>query len=49
VDPDKLSVPERALWQAFSRGDLLDLTKARGVRARTIRAEVISTLLLGTA
>jgi hypothetical protein len=47
VDLDKLSVPERALWQAFSRGDLVDLTGARGVRARTIRAEVISTLLLG--
>jgi hypothetical protein len=47
VDPDKLSVPERALWQAFPRGELVDLTRARGVRARTVRAEVIAALLLG--
>jgi hypothetical protein len=46
VDLDKLSVPERALWQAFPRGELVDLTRARGVRARTVRAEVISALLL---
>ncbi|HEX3963384.1 MAG TPA: hypothetical protein VHZ03_43245 [Trebonia sp.] len=47
MDPDKLSVPERLLWRAFPRGEQVDLTKARGVRARTIRAEVIATLLLG--
>jgi hypothetical protein len=47
VDRDKLSAPERALWQAFPRGDLVDLTKAWGVWARVIRAEVIGALLLG--
>jgi hypothetical protein len=47
VDPGKLTKPERALWQAFSRGDMVDLTRARGVSARTVRAEVISALLLG--
>ena len=47
MDPDKLSVPERALWQAFPCGELVDLTRARGVRARTVRAEVIAALLLG--
>jgi hypothetical protein len=49
VDPDKLSAAERALWQAFPRGELVSLTKARGVRARTVRAEVITALLLGAA
>lgn len=49
MDPDKLSAPERALWQAFPRGELVDLTRARGVRARTVRAEVITALLLGAA
>jgi hypothetical protein len=48
VDLDKLNAPERALWQAFPRGELVDLTRARGVRARTIRAEVIAALLLGS-
>ena len=47
MDPDKLSTPERALWQAFPRGELVDLTGARTARARTVRAEVIATLLLG--
>jgi hypothetical protein len=47
VDPDKLSTPERALWHAFPRGELVDLTKAWGVWARVIRAEVIAALLLG--
>jgi hypothetical protein len=47
VDLDKLSVPERALWQAFPRGELVDLTRARGVRARTVRSEVVAALLLG--
>ena len=47
MDPDKLSAPERALWQAFPRGELVDLTGARTVRARTVRAEVIARLLLG--
>lgn len=47
MDPDKLSVPERALWQAFPRGEQVDLTRARALRARTIRAEVIAALLLG--
>ncbi|HTU76763.1 MAG TPA: hypothetical protein VMG38_24900 [Trebonia sp.] len=47
VDLDNLSAPEQALWQAFPRGELVDLTRARGVRARTIRSEVIAALLLG--
>jgi hypothetical protein len=47
VDPGKLSVPERSLWEAFPRGEVVDLTKAWGVWARTIRAEVIAALLLG--
>ena len=47
MDPDNLSAPERALWRAFPRGEVVDLTRARGVRARTIRAEVIAALLLG--
>lgn len=47
MNPDKLSAPERALWHAFPHGGLVDLTAARGVRARTIRAEVIAALLLG--
>ncbi|HEY6787621.1 MAG TPA: hypothetical protein VI365_09950 [Trebonia sp.] len=47
MDPDKLSAPERALWHAFPRGELVDLTRARGVRARTVRAEIIAALLLG--
>jgi hypothetical protein len=47
VDPDTLSAPERELWKAFPRGDLVDLTRKRSVSARTIRAEVIAALLLG--
>jgi hypothetical protein len=47
VDPDKLTEAERAVWKAFPRGGLVDLTKARSRRARTIRAEVIASLLLG--
>ncbi len=47
MNPDKLTAPERALWQAFPRGDLVDLTQQWGVWARTIRAEVIAALLLG--
>jgi hypothetical protein len=49
VNPDKLTQPERALWQAFPRGELVDLTNAWGVWARTVRAEVIAALLLGAA
>jgi hypothetical protein len=47
VELDKLTAPERALWRAFPRGELVDLTGTRGVRARTIRSEVIAALLLG--
>ncbi len=47
MDLDKLTAPERALRDAFTRGDLVDLTKARSLRARTVRAEVIAALLLG--
>jgi hypothetical protein len=47
VDPDKLTVPERALWKAFPRGEVVDLTQAWGVWARTVRAEVIAALLFG--
>jgi uncharacterized protein YjbI with pentapeptide repeats len=39
-----LTAPERALRDAFPRGDLVDLT---GAADRTVRAEVISSLLLG--
>jgi hypothetical protein len=46
VDLDDLSKSERALWRAFPRGELVDLTGARG-SARTVRAEVIGVLLLG--
>jgi hypothetical protein len=46
VDLDKLSKSERALWQAFPRGELVDLAGARG-SARNVRAEVIGALLLG--
>ncbi len=47
MDPDKLTQPERALWQAFPRGEQVDLTSAWGVWARTVRAEVIRALLMG--
>jgi len=47
VDLEKLNAPERALREAFARGDLVDLTRARSVRGRTVRAEVIAALLLG--
>lgn len=47
MDPDKLTRPERALWEAFPRGELVDLSGARGAAARTVRAEVIAALLLG--
>lgn len=52
---DELSEPERALWDAFPRGEPVDLsggdhdfdsTNAWGPE-RTVRAEVISALLLG--
>ena len=46
MDLDDLSKSERALWRAFPRGELVDLTSARG-SARTVRAEVIGVLLLG--
>jgi hypothetical protein len=46
VDLDELTKPERALWKAFPRGEPVDLSGAHG-RARDIRAEVISALLLG--
>jgi hypothetical protein len=45
VDRNRLSAPERALWDAFPRGELVDLTGTRSVSARTIRAEVIMALL----
>lgn len=47
MDSDKLTAPERALWQAFPHGELIDLTAARSARARTVRAQVIAALLLG--
>jgi hypothetical protein len=47
VDLDKLTVPERAVWQAFPRGEHVDLTGAWGQWARRVRAEVIAALLLG--
>jgi hypothetical protein len=46
VDVDSLTKPERALWKAVPRGELVSLGNARG-SARAIRAEVISALLLG--
>jgi hypothetical protein len=46
VNLDELTRPERALWKAFPRGELVDLSGARGT-ARHVRAEVIGALLLG--
>ena len=52
---DELSEPERALWEAFPRGESVDMsggdldfdsTNTWGAE-RTVRAEVISALLLG--
>ena len=47
VDVSTLSAAERALWDAFPRGGIVDLTGRARVAARTIRAEVIAALLLG--
>jgi hypothetical protein len=48
VNLDKLNAPERALRQAFPRGELVDLTtRSPGRRAPTIRADLIAALLLG--
>jgi hypothetical protein len=47
VDLRTLSTAERALWEAFPRGEIVDLTGRPRVGARTIRAEVITALLLG--
>jgi hypothetical protein len=47
VDVRTLSEAERALWDAFPRGGIVDLTGRGRVAARTIRAEVIAALLLG--
>ncbi|GAB3800030.1 hypothetical protein GCM10027605_14790 [Micromonospora zhanjiangensis] len=44
VDPSTLTEPERQLWDAFPRRELVDLT---GREDRRIRADVIRTLLLG--
>jgi hypothetical protein len=46
VDLDRLTKPERAVWEAFPRGEQVSLGGARGA-ARNVRAEVISMLLLG--
>ena len=46
MDLDRLTKPERAVWEAFPRGELVSLGGARGA-ARNVRAEVISMLLLG--
>jgi hypothetical protein len=48
VNPGKLRQPERALWNAFPRGELVDLSGVPD-RTRAIRAEVITALLLGAA
>lgn len=47
MNPDELTGPERALWQAFPRGDLVDLADLRDASERTVRAEVIAAVLLG--
>jgi hypothetical protein len=47
VDVKTLSTAERALWDAFPRGEIVDLSRRPRVSARTIRAEVIAALLLG--
>jgi hypothetical protein len=47
VNRNRLSAPERALWDAFPCRKLVDFTGAPSVRSRTIRAEVIASLLLG--
>lgn len=46
MDLNKLTKPERAVWQAFPRGELVDLGGAHGA-GRIVRADVISALLLG--
>ena len=47
MDVRTLSTAERALWDAFPRGESVDLAGRQRVGARTIRAEVIAALLLG--
>jgi hypothetical protein len=47
VDVRMLSAPERALWAAFPRGGIVDLTGKPRAGARVIRAEVIAALVLG--
>ena len=47
VDVRTLSTAERALWDAFPCGEIVDLSGRPRVGARTIRAEVITALLLG--
>jgi uncharacterized protein YjbI with pentapeptide repeats len=47
VDMRTLSPAERMLWDAFPRGEAVDLAGRQRVGARTIRAEVIAALLLG--
>lgn len=47
VESRTLNAAERALWDAFPRGAVVDLTGRQRVTARTIRAEVVAALLLG--
>jgi hypothetical protein len=47
VDSRTLNAAERALWDAFPRGAVVDLTGRQRVAARTVRAEVIAALLAG--
>jgi hypothetical protein len=48
VDLGRLNKAERSLWEAFPRGEQVDLSSARAA-VRQVRAEVIGALLLGAA
>lgn len=47
MDLDELTGPERALWQAFPRGDLVDLRTGEWGGDGAVRAEVVAALLRG--
>lgn len=47
VDVKTLSTAERALWDAFPGGEIVDLSGRARVGSRTVRAEVIAALLVG--
>ena len=47
VESRALNAAEQALWDAFPRGGVVDLTGRQRVTARTVRASVIAALLAG--